>query len=119
MDVVRDLLDKVAVDRSDREIGRVDRVVLDVPVDGPPRLAGLEIGAPALAARLHPRLGRVVAAIERALHPQRPGPMTLPMGRVRTFAQQITIDVAFDDTPAAEREARLRRWLPPWRGGNP
>ena len=64
MDLVRDLLDKKVVDRNGREMGRVDRIVLDVREGAPPRVAAFEIGPSALAARLGARLGRWAAAIE-------------------------------------------------------
>src|SRR5437762_7806215 len=58
MDLVRDLLDAQLVDRQDRQIGRVDGVLLEVRDGEPPRVAAMEVGAITLARRLHPALGR-------------------------------------------------------------
>lgn len=55
MDVLRDLLDKQIVDGRHRDVGRVDTVVFELRDGAPPRLAAIEIGAAALARRLHPR----------------------------------------------------------------
>jgi sporulation protein YlmC with PRC-barrel domain len=74
VDLVRDLLDKRLVDRNGREMGRVDRIMLQVRAGAPPRVAMLEVGPSVLASRLHPVLGRVVAALEYAcgVHEGRP-----------------------------------------------
>jgi len=67
MDLVRDVLDKRVVDRNGREMGRVDRIVLELRDGQPPRVAAFEIGPSALATRVHPRLGRWVEALEHAV----------------------------------------------------
>src|SRR5689334_17807808 len=64
VDVVSEVLDREVVDRNGRQMGRVDGIVLDIGAGEPPRVAALVVGPSALAYRLHPRLGRLMKAIE-------------------------------------------------------
>ena len=66
MDLVRDLLDKRVVDRNGRDMGRVDRIVLQPRPDEPPRVAAIEIGPSALFDRLNSVLGCVARTLECA-----------------------------------------------------
>jgi hypothetical protein len=52
--LARDVLDKQIVDEDGDRMGRVDGVLIELPPDGPPRIAGLQLGFLVLAARLHP-----------------------------------------------------------------
>src|SRR5690242_11926448 len=65
--VIRDILDKQLVDARRRRIGKVDGLVLEARDDEPLRLAFIEVGAMTLGRRLHPRLERWAASIERWL----------------------------------------------------
>ena len=107
MDLVRDVLDKLVVDRHGRELGRVDRVLLDVDRRSA-RVVGIEVGPSALAARLLPALGWLVEAIEHALALEQPRPMRIAMSDVLSIADHIKVDVAFGETPASAIERRLR-----------
>ena len=111
MDLVRDIEDKLVLDRDGREIGRVDRVLLEMRADGP-HVAALEIGPAVLATRLSARLGRWVAAFEYALGFDRGRPLRIPVQEIVATDPHIRIDRSFSDTPAATVEAALRSWLP-------
>ena len=111
MDLVRDLLDKKVVDRNGREIGRVDSVVLENGVEAPARVAALEIGPAVLAHRMHPVLGRWIAAIEHGLAIDEGRPMRVVIGDVLEIADHVKVDRAFSETPAATLELSLRRWV--------
>jgi sporulation protein YlmC with PRC-barrel domain len=116
MDLVRDLLDKLVVDRHGRELGRVDRVVLDV--DGrSARVVAIEVGPSALAARLSPALGSLVEGIEHALALEQPRPMRIPLSDVLSIGDHVKADVAFGETPASGIERRLRRLVRAIPGG--
>jgi sporulation protein YlmC with PRC-barrel domain len=117
MDVVRDLLDKSVVDRNGREVGRVDRVVLALDGDRQPRVAALEVGPSALAARLHPMLGAWIRGLELALGIDRGRPMRVPIDDVLAVADHVKIDAAVGETPASALERRLRRWVRAVPGG--
>lgn len=111
MDLVRDVSDKLVVDRDGREIGRVDRVLLDIRPDGP-RVVAIEIGPAVFASRLSATLGRWAAGLERALGFDEGRPMRVEIHDVMTIHPHIRVNRAFADTPAATVEATLRRWLP-------
>jgi hypothetical protein len=112
MDLVRDVGDKQVLDRDGREIGRVDRVLLEMRPDGP-RVVALEIGPAVLASRVSATLGRWVAGLERALGIEQGRPLRIPIGDILSIDAHIRVTCAFADTPAATIEQRLRRWLPP------
>jgi sporulation protein YlmC with PRC-barrel domain len=117
MDLVRDLLDKLVVDRNGRELGRVDRIVLDRRGGGPMRVAAIEIGPSVLASRIHPLFGRWVAALEYACGVSEGRPLRIHIGEVLEFGDTVKIDRAFGDTSAATIERRARRWfarIPRW-----
>src|ERR687886_565128 len=56
MDVIRDVLDKQLIDRNNQKMGKVDGIVMVLREGERPRIAYIEVGAVALARRLHPRL---------------------------------------------------------------
>ena len=111
MDLVRDIEDKLVLDRDGREIGRVDRVLLEMRADGP-HVVALEIGPAVLATRLSARFGRWVAGLEYALGFGGGRPLYVPVQDILGTDPHIRIDRAFSDTPAATVEAIMRSWLP-------
>ena len=98
-DVVRDLLDKQLVDADDRRIGKVDGLVLEYRDDEPLRLASIEVGAMTLGRRLHPRLERWAAALERWLGVGRGEPYRIPFAKVRGIGLNIKVDLDVRQTP--------------------
>ncbi len=111
MDLVRDLLDKHVVDRNGRDIGRVDRVILDVRAGREPRVVGFEVGPEVLAGRVHPILGRWVAALEYAFDVADGRPLRIAFAQILGINDHVKIDVAVGETVAAVIERRLRRWI--------
>lgn len=111
MDLVRDVSDKLVIDRNGREIGRVDRVLLDMRAT-PPRVIAVELGPAVLAARISPLLGRWVSGLERALALENGRPLRIPVGDIIDTSPHIRVDRVFADTPADDVENNLQRWLP-------
>lgn len=111
MDVVRDLLDKAVVDRHGREMGRVDGLILEIRPGAPPRVSAIELGPAVLAYRVHPVLGRWVAALEHALGIDHDRPVRIAVNRILDIADHVRADVAAGDTAAGTVEQRLRAWL--------
>src|SRR5215211_5937703 len=109
MDLVRDMLDKKVVDRNGRDMGRVDGIVLGVDALEPPSVLALELGPAVLAARVRPWFGRWVAAFEYAFGVAEGRPVRILVKDILHVHNQIKVDVAFGDTPAATIEQRLRR----------
>jgi hypothetical protein len=111
VDLVRDILDKLVLDRGGVPMGRVDGVVLDVREGQPPVVAHLETGPQVLGHRLHPVLGRWVAAAELALGLGGERPVRIPFSRVRDLGVEVRVDLDYRETGAAAVEHWLRRRL--------
>jgi hypothetical protein len=109
MDLVRDLLDKRVIDRNGRDIGRVDSIVLEIRAGAQPRVAAIELGPAVLAYRVHPFLGRCMAALEHILGIDQGRPTRFPIGTILEFDPHIKVDAAVGETPAAALEQKLRR----------
>ena len=111
MDLVRDLLDKLVVDRNGRWMGRVDGIVLD-RIDGDiPRLAAILLGPTALGFRLHPALGRRIAWLERAWGLGDGRPVRIDAEHIRDIGRVIKTDVKTSETAALNVEQRFRAWV--------
>ena len=107
MDLVRDLLDEKVIDRHGREMGRVDDIALEIRDGAPPRVSAIELGPVVVARRLHPTLGRWVAALEQALGIAEGRPLRIPFADF-TIRDAVRADRAFGETAAATVERRLR-----------
>jgi hypothetical protein len=111
MDLVRDVLDQPVVDRNGRPMGRVDGIVLDVRADAPPRVVWLAIGPSVLGERLHPAIGRWVAAIEHACGLSRERPVEIAPSDVTIVDGEVRVDLTISETAAAAVEQRVRGWI--------
>jgi hypothetical protein len=108
MDLARDLLDKLLVDRNQRPLGRVDGVVLELRSSGAPRVAAMEVGLVTAARRLHPALGRWVRALAIRWSPVPMTPVRLSPVRFRDIGVDIELDV---DASADPKLLRFEKWL--------
>jgi hypothetical protein len=111
VDVVRDVLDQAVVDRNGREMGRADGIVLALPDGQPPRMEAILIGPIALGCRLHPRIGRLVRALERRLGLGPGRPVRVKFGDIDTVDDKIRTRLAIGETDAEAVERRLRAWV--------
>ena len=111
MDLVRDILDKKVTDRNGGEMGRADSIVLEIREGAPPRVVGLEIGPEVLAHRVHPLLGRWVAALQYALGISEGRPLRIAFSEILDITDDVKVDRAVGGTAAATVEQRLRRWI--------
>ncbi len=111
MDLVHDLLDMRVVDRNGREMGRVDSIVIDVRDGAAPRVSAIAIGPAVLANRIHPILGRWVAALEHGFGIDEGRPFRIPFSAILDIEDRVRVDLAFGETAAATVERRLRRWV--------
>jgi len=111
MDLVRDVLDKAVVDRNGHEMGRVDAIVIELREDRPPLVRAIEIGPVALASRLHPRLGRIVAAAEAWLGLSDQRPVRIPFTRVEVRDNKVAVDLTAGETASSTIELAVRRVL--------
>lgn len=108
MDLVRDLLDKLVVDRHGRPLGRVDSIVFEMRDDGAPLVAAIEIGLVTIARRLHPALGRWARACENAIGIAADRPVRIPFSKITDFSGDVKLDVTASElaTLALEHKAR-------------
>jgi hypothetical protein len=111
MDLVRDLLDKLVVDRHGREIGRVDAITVEIRPDAPPRVTAIEIGPAVLASRVATIFGRWMTGLEHALGIAEGRPLRIPFGDILDTRDRIKVDRAAGETVAAALEHRLRKWV--------
>jgi hypothetical protein len=116
LQLVRDLLDKAVADRNGREMGRVDRVVIERRAGAPPRAVAIEIGPSALAARLNAGFGRWIAGLLHALAVDAGQPLRIHVNQILGVTDKVKADVAFGETAAANVERRLRGWIGKWPG---
>jgi sporulation protein YlmC with PRC-barrel domain len=107
MRLAADVLDKQIVDRNGHPCGKVDGIVLAVG-DGPARVVALEVGVVTAAARLGPRVARVVRRLVRRLC----GGLVCETYRIpRRRVTRIGKDVHVDLDATRARLTRAERWL--------
>jgi sporulation protein YlmC with PRC-barrel domain len=117
MQLVRDLLDKAIVDRHGREMGRVDRVVIERSAGSPPRVVAVEVGSSALAARLSRALGRWATGLLHGLAVAEGQPLRIHVSQILAVTENVKVDCAFGETPAANVERKLRGFVTTLPGG--
>src|SRR3954464_13971286 len=92
-------------------MGRVDGILLDQQGGHPARLSAILIGPAALAFRLHPRLGRVVGAVERYFGLAEGRPARIDFANVEDAGRTVRVRLAIGETAVEAVEQRLRAWV--------
>lgn len=108
LELARDCLDSRVLDRNGDLLGRVDGIVLAIPVRGPPRVVAIEMGAVTQARRLSPGIGWVVAWLARRYGRARENPYRVAWGRLRTRKGNWYVD---ELEAAAAPPRAWERWL--------
>ena len=111
MDLVRDVLDKQLRDRNERNMGKVDGIVLELCDGAPPRVAYLEVGPPVVARRLGERLSAWVSRLDRRFGEGRGVAYRIPWTLVRPGVIDLDVNVDAEHTPAFAFEHWLRRTI--------
>jgi hypothetical protein len=117
VDVVRDVLDKLVIDRDGREMGRVDGILAEQRPGEPPRLSAALIGLSVLGYRLHPAAGRLAGVIERMLGIDDRRPVRVDVRHLRPVGNEIEVRVTAPAKAAEIVEQRLSVWLTRIPGG--
>jgi hypothetical protein len=117
MQLIRDLLDKAIADRNGREMGRVDRIIIERSGGSPPRVVAIEVGASALAERVNHALGRWATGLLHGLGVAEGQPLRLHVSEILGITEQVKVDRSFGDTPAANLERKLRQFVSMLPGG--
>ena len=106
--LVRDVLDKLLVDRDNVPLGRVDGIVLVLAGDhSRPRVAQIESGILTLARRLSGPFARALHGLTRKLRLRWPRPVRLPWSRIDAIGRELKIDICGENSRLLARE----RWL--------
>jgi sporulation protein YlmC with PRC-barrel domain len=108
MKLVRDVLDKQLVDRTGRECGKVDGLVLVTDNGEPPRVAFIECGSSTLARRIGRRTARFVSWLARRFGPRHGAPVRIPWSDVLEVDVEVKIDVDAERSPLDAGEAWSR-----------
>src|SRR5579885_1538406 len=103
MNLIRDVLDNQLVDPSQRRMGKVDGIIVQLEKNRPPRVVYLEAGTATKLRRFHARLGKWA---ERRWPAYR-----IPWNKVRDVGVDIEVDVRAEDTPLLRFEKRARKFL--------
>ena len=111
MELIRDLLDKLVVDRHGHEMGRVDGIIVEQRDGLPPRISALEIGPSVLGGRLHPAIGRFIAGLEQAFGVAHGRPVRIAFSDVIEMGNHLEVDLIIGETGAGNVERRLRTWI--------
>jgi len=110
--LIRDVLDKLLVDRNGVPLGRVDGIVIMIAADeSRPRIAQIETGLATLARRLSGRLARTLHWLTRRLGGHWPRPVRLPWSSVESIGKELTIDVCAENSRLLARERWLRNHI--------
>lgn len=109
--LARDLEDKRVLDRNGRDLGRVDRVVLEMRPGGAPRVTAIEIGPGALGARLHPVVGRIVRGLEHVFQLEEGRPVRVAVDRIEQVGDAVKLSLSAGETAALAVEHRLRSFV--------
>ena len=107
MQLVRDVLDKKIVDCNDREMGRVDGMLIEFPDDGQPRMIRLEMGGEILAARVADWLVPVARWLRSVWGPRRQPVVGIDWKHVINVERDLHLDIEADETEALAWE----HWL--------
>jgi hypothetical protein len=105
--IMRDLLDKLLVDRESEPMGRIDGVVMAYSADAPPRITHLELGAHTLARRLPRPFHGALAWLANRLSPRGAQPYRIDVSRIIQLGRTVKIDI--DGSRSAARETE--RWI--------
>lgn len=111
MDIIRDVLDNQLVDRNQRNMGKVDGIVMELRDKEPPRLTYIEVGMPTLARRLHPQLQHWIAAVQSKWGAKHDRSFRIPWSKVRDVGIDVEVDLEAEATPALAYEQWLREHI--------
>jgi hypothetical protein len=99
LELARDVLDKLLVDKHGRPLGRVDGVLLHLRRDKPPRVGEIEVGVYTMLRRIGNPFGKWLAAIVKRVSPVPLDSVRLPFDHFTRKSNRIemTLDGEMDD----------------------
>jgi hypothetical protein len=108
LNLARDILDELVVDRDGREIGRADVVLIHLRQGKPPRVGEIEIGTYTLLRRVNRPLGEWLADVLERVSPVSLASARLPFKHFTRKGDRIQMAVGVDDD---ERLIPGEKWL--------
>jgi len=105
--LIRDVLDKLVVDRDRIALGRVDGIVLIANEQDELRVAQIHSGTATLLRRLSQRWTRRLHWLTNRLGFRWRRPVRVPWSQIETIGKEIKLDVCAHNSRLLERE----RWL--------
>jgi hypothetical protein len=106
--LMRDVLDKLLLDRKGIPLGRADGILLSMRGErSRPEIVQIEVGLPTLARRLGRPWGSIASAVSKAFGIRWRRSVRVPWSKVRRVAKEVTLDLAAENSPLLVRE----RWL--------
>jgi len=107
--LVRDVLDKLLIDREEIPVGRVDGIVLLIGSEhSRPRVVQIESGMATLARRLHSPLARLAHQFARKLGWRWKRPVRIDWAKVQSIGKELKLDLCGEKSPLLAREQWLR-----------
>jgi hypothetical protein len=107
VDLARECLDKLVIDRHGKKAGRADGIVLELEEGRPPRVAFIDIG-PSVQARRSPRwLAACVRWLIRKASGSADASVRVPFDKVTLQRNEVMVAIDSKDTPGGA----LERWL--------
>jgi hypothetical protein len=107
--LIGDLLDDQMYDRDDRNMGKVDGIVVEIRAGKPPRVVAIESGFAVLAARLGRPLERLSVVIGRRLRIRRHPRYRIEwkhVTRIEPLGLHLDVDATTTESYAWERWLR-------------
>src|ERR1043166_7485159 len=106
--LIRDVLDKLLVDRDGVPLGRVDGIVLIIGGENScPRVAQIESGIATLARRLNARFARALHRIVNKIGFGWRRPIRIAWSEIESLGKEVKLDVRAESSRLLERE----RWV--------
>jgi hypothetical protein len=106
--LIRDVLDKLLVDRDRIPLGRVDGILLELGGShAQPRVVQIECGIMTLGRRLSPRFARRAQRISRRFGVRCRRPVRVDWSKIEKIGRELSLDIHREDSPLLAGE----RWL--------
>jgi hypothetical protein len=109
MELVRDCLDKQAVDRVGNKMGRIDGIVLLLSKEQPPTVEAVEISAFTVVQRLHGGLAKRLLRVFAWFTGHAPEPYRVAWKKVSFESNNVVLDVDWESSRAVTCENWVRR----------
>ena len=108
VDLIREVLDKLLVNRDHCPMGRVDGIIVEMREGRPPLLTHIETGPATSARRVSRRLAKRVSAFVRNRGPRRDASFRVPWSRIRRAGVEVEVEMDAQETPAVAWEQWIR-----------